>query len=71
VELRPNAARADDLAERLGQLEAELASLRGTPAGSERSDIDALLNDLDQVTRERNELAAELALHRKSGNPES
>jgi chromosome segregation ATPase len=71
VELRPNAARADDLAERLGQLEAELASLRGTPAGSGRSDIDALLNDLDQVTRERNELAAELALHRKSGNPES
>jgi chromosome segregation ATPase len=71
AELRPNAARSDDLAERLGQLEAELATLRGTPTGSGRSDIDTLLNDLDQVTRERNELAAELALHRKSGNPES
>lgn len=71
AELRPNAARADDLAERLGQLEAELAALRGAPNASERSDIDALLNDLDQVTRERNGLAAELALHRKSGNPES
>jgi chromosome segregation ATPase len=71
AELRPNASRADDLAERLGQLETELATLRGTPAGSERSDIDTLLNDLDQVTRERNELAAELALHRTRGNPES
>lgn len=70
AELRPQAARAEDLAEKLGAVESELAQLRGTGSGP-KGDLDSLLNDLDQVTRERNELAAELALLRSQGRSES
>lgn len=70
AELRPQASRADDLAEKLAQLETELVQLRGAGTGA-KGDLDSLLNDLDQVTRERNELAAELALLRSQGRTES
>ncbi|MFM7805458.1 MAG: extracellular solute-binding protein, partial [Verrucomicrobiota bacterium] len=72
AETRAMASRAEDLAEQLGLVEAELASLKleSSPAASGQSspgDLDTLLQDLDNLTRERNRLAAEVASLKASG----
>lgn len=70
AETKVLASRAEDLAEQLGTVEAELAALKLEPAPSApsaSSDLDTLLQDLDALTRERNRLAAEVALLKASG----
>jgi len=64
VEARQSASRAEELAEQLGTVEAELAVLRALPREPAPAELETVLNDLDQVIRERNGLAAELALLR-------
>jgi chromosome segregation ATPase len=73
TEARLSASRADELAEQLGTVEAELAVLRAAPRESAPAagDLDAVLNDLDQAIRERNGLAAELALLRSRPDGEA
>ena len=72
AETKAMASRAEDLAEQLGIVEAELASLKleSSPSASGPSsagDLESLLQDLDSLTRERNRLAAEVASLKASG----
>lgn len=72
AETKAMASRAEDLAEQLGIVEAELASLKleSSPSASgpsSQGDLDSLLQDLDNLTRERNRLAAEVASLKASG----
>lgn len=70
AEARVTASRAEDLAEQLGTVEAELAALKldaGPSAHAAGGDLDTLLQDLDSLTRERNRLAAEVAAFKASG----
>ena len=70
AETKVVASRAEDLAEQLGTVEAELAAMKLEPAPSTpsaSSDLDTLLQDLDALTRERNLLAAEVASLKASG----
>ena len=71
-ETKAMASRAEELAEQLGLVEAELASLKlesapVAPGQSASGDLDSLLQDLDNLTRERNRLAAEVASLKASG----
>jgi chromosome segregation ATPase len=71
AETKAMASRAEDLSEQLGIVEAELAALKlePSPSGSQSSgDLDALLQDLDALTRERNLLAAEVAALKSAGH---
>lgn len=69
AETKALASRAEDLAEQLGNVEAELAAMKLEPpaTASASGDLDTLLNDLDTLTRERNLLAAEVASLKASG----
>lgn len=67
AETKALASRAEDLAEQLGTVEAELAALKLEPAPSPSGDLETLLQDLDTLTRERNRLAAEVAALKATG----
>jgi hypothetical protein len=67
AETKALASRAEDLSEQLGTVEAELAALKLEPAPSPSGDLETLLQDLDTLTRERNQLAAEVASLKATG----
>ena len=67
AETKALASRAEDLSEQLGTVEAELAALKLEPPPSPSGDLETLLQDLDTLTRERNQLAAEVASLKATG----
>ena len=67
AESKALASRAEDLSEQLGTVEAELAALKLEPPPSPSGDLETLLQDLDTLTRERNQLAAEVASLKATG----